>query len=45
MAPTIQGLLISFVVLFVLFGALQILRPRGKRLPILRRGFWTDLAY
>jgi sterol desaturase/sphingolipid hydroxylase (fatty acid hydroxylase superfamily) len=45
MAPTIQGLLISFVVLFVLFGTLRFLRPREKRLPVLRRGFWTDLAY
>lgn len=45
MPPTVQGLLIGFVVLFVVFGALQWLRPRAKRLPVLRRGFWTDLAY
>jgi sterol desaturase/sphingolipid hydroxylase (fatty acid hydroxylase superfamily) len=45
MPPTIQGLLIGFVVLFVAFRALQFLRPREKRLPALRRGFWTDLAY
>jgi sterol desaturase/sphingolipid hydroxylase (fatty acid hydroxylase superfamily) len=40
-----QGLLIAFAVLLVAFRALQLLRPRDHRLPILRRGFWTDLAY
>jgi sterol desaturase/sphingolipid hydroxylase (fatty acid hydroxylase superfamily) len=45
MAPTVQGLLISFIVLFVLFGALQLFRPAAKRLALIRRGFWTDLAY
>lgn len=45
MPPTIKGVLISFAVLFVLFGTLQLLRPREKRLPLLRRGFSTDLAY
>ena len=45
MAPTVQGLLISFAILFVLFGALQLLRPSAKRLALIRRGFWTDLAY
>jgi sterol desaturase/sphingolipid hydroxylase (fatty acid hydroxylase superfamily) len=33
------------VVLLLAFRALQLLRPRDKRLPLLRRGFWTDLAY
>jgi sterol desaturase/sphingolipid hydroxylase (fatty acid hydroxylase superfamily) len=45
MAPTVQGLLIAFVVLLLAFRALQLLRPREARLPLLRRGFWTDLAY
>lgn len=45
MPPTIQGLLIGFVLLLVVFRALQLLRPRDRRLPILRQGFWTDLAY
>jgi sterol desaturase/sphingolipid hydroxylase (fatty acid hydroxylase superfamily) len=45
MPPTIQGLVIGFVVLFLIFRALQWLRPREKRLAVLRRGFWTDLAY
>lgn len=45
MPPTVQGLLIGFVVLLVAFRALQLLRPRDKRLPLLRRGFWTDLVY
>jgi sterol desaturase/sphingolipid hydroxylase (fatty acid hydroxylase superfamily) len=45
MPPTIPGLLIAFAVLLLTFSALQLLRPRDKRLPLLRRGFWTDLAY
>jgi sterol desaturase/sphingolipid hydroxylase (fatty acid hydroxylase superfamily) len=45
MPPTIQGVLIGFVVLLGVFRALQLLRPRDQRLPLLRRGFWTDLAY
>ena len=45
MPPTIQSVLIGFVVLLLAFRALQLLRPRDERLPVLRRGFWTDLAY
>jgi len=45
MTPTIQGVLIGFVVLLIAFRALQLLRPRHRRLPLLRRGFWTDLVY
>ena len=45
MPPTVQGLLIGFAVLFPAFRALQLLLPKAKRLPVLRRGFWTDLAY
>src|ERR1700674_6117572 len=45
MPPTVQGLLIAFAVLLATFRALQLLRPRDQRLPLLRRGFWTDLAY
>jgi sterol desaturase/sphingolipid hydroxylase (fatty acid hydroxylase superfamily) len=45
MPPTVQGVLFGFVVLLLAFRALQLLRPRDKRLPLLRRGFWTDLAY
>ena len=45
MPPTIQVLLIGFVVLLVAFRALQLWQPKARRLPILRRGFWTDLAY
>lgn len=42
---TAVGLAIAFVVLFVAFGLLQLLRPRELRLPLLRRGFLTDAAY
>jgi sterol desaturase/sphingolipid hydroxylase (fatty acid hydroxylase superfamily) len=45
MPPTITGVVVSFAILFVVFGALQLLRPREKRGAVLRRGFWTDLAY
>ena len=45
MPPTIQGVVIAFVVLLVAFRLLQLMRPRERRLPLLRRGFWTDLAY
>jgi sterol desaturase/sphingolipid hydroxylase (fatty acid hydroxylase superfamily) len=45
MPPTVQGLAIAFVVLLVVFQGLQLLRPKDKRLPVLRRGFWTDLVY
>ena len=45
MPPTIQSVLIGFVVLLVVFRLLQLLRPADKRLALLRRGFWTDLAY
>ena len=45
MPPTIQSVLIGFVVLLVAFRLLQLLRPTERRLPLVRRGFWTDLAY
>jgi sterol desaturase/sphingolipid hydroxylase (fatty acid hydroxylase superfamily) len=45
MPPTIQGVVIAFVALLVAFRLLQLVRPRERRLPLLRRGFWTDLAY
>jgi sterol desaturase/sphingolipid hydroxylase (fatty acid hydroxylase superfamily) len=45
MPPTIQSVLIGFVVLLLVFQALQLFRPAEKRLALLRRGFWTDLAY
>ncbi len=45
MPPTLQGVLIGFAVLFIAFRLLQLLRPPEKRLPVLRRGFWTDLVY
>lgn len=44
-APTLPGLLIGFVVLFVVFRALERLQPKPRRTPILRLGLTTDLAY
>ena len=37
MPPTIQGLLIAFVVLLVAFRLIDLLRPKEKRLALLRR--------
>jgi sterol desaturase/sphingolipid hydroxylase (fatty acid hydroxylase superfamily) len=45
MSPTLQGLAVAFVVLLVVFRGLELFRPRERRLPLLRRGFWADLAY
>jgi sterol desaturase/sphingolipid hydroxylase (fatty acid hydroxylase superfamily) len=43
--PTLSGLLLAFVILFVVFRAIEFFRPRARRLPILRRGLLTDGAY
>jgi sterol desaturase/sphingolipid hydroxylase (fatty acid hydroxylase superfamily) len=45
MPPTIQGLLISSVVLAVVFRLLDLTRPPDKRLRLVRAGFWTDVGY
>lgn len=44
-APTLVGLVVGFVVLMMSARLIELFRPRERRLPILRRGFWTDLAY
>jgi sterol desaturase/sphingolipid hydroxylase (fatty acid hydroxylase superfamily) len=43
--PTLAGLAIAFALLFVIFRAFELMRPRGRRLPIFRRGLFTDAAY
>lgn len=43
--PTLQGLVIGFFVLLAIFRLLELLRPRARRLAVLRRGFWTDVVY
>jgi hypothetical protein len=43
--PTLAGLVIAFVILFVVFRMLEFLVPRERRLPFWRRGFLTDGAY
>lgn len=45
MLQMLAGLVLSFIVLLVVFQGLEWLRPRGKRLPLFRRGFATDVAY
>ena len=42
--PTLWGLAIAFAILFMAFRALELFRPRGRRLPILRKGLLTDGA-
>jgi sterol desaturase/sphingolipid hydroxylase (fatty acid hydroxylase superfamily) len=41
----IMGVIAGFFVLLAVFRLLEWLRPRGKRLPVRRRGFATDLAW
>ena len=43
--PTLGGLIIAFVILFVVFRALELFRARERRLPILRKGLLTDGTY
>jgi hypothetical protein len=38
MPPTIQGVVIGFIVLLAVFQALQLLRHYNRRLPLWRRG-------
>ena len=45
MIPTLTGFAAAFLLLMVLFRALEWLRPAGQRLPMMRAGFWTDCAY
>ena len=45
MGPTLQGVVIGFIVLFCVFRLMEWLQPRERRLPVLRRGFWTDVSY
>jgi len=44
-APTLAGLLLGFLVLLAVFRLIELLRPKELRLPLLRRGFFTDAAY
>lgn len=44
-APTLPGVIVGFAVLLVVFRGLERLRPREKRMLMLRRGLATDLAY
>ncbi len=44
-APSIGGIVIGFVALAGVFRLLELRRPRGRRMPMLRAGFATDLGY
>lgn len=43
--PTLTGIAIAFVILFVAFRTFELMRARERRLPVLRRGLATDTAY
>jgi sterol desaturase/sphingolipid hydroxylase (fatty acid hydroxylase superfamily) len=43
--PTLAGIAIAFVILFVVFRIFELVRRRDARLPLLRRGLLTDAAY
>ncbi len=45
MHPTIKSVIAGFFILLIAFRLIELLRPRVQRLPMLRRGFWTDLGY
>jgi sterol desaturase/sphingolipid hydroxylase (fatty acid hydroxylase superfamily) len=45
MNPSIQSVIAGFFVLLLLFRLIELLRPKTRRLRILRRGFRTDLIY
>ncbi|MGH6850651.1 MAG: sterol desaturase family protein [Methylocella sp.] len=43
--PTLAAVVAGFILLTIVFRLVELLRPREKRLPWLRRGYLTDLAY
>ncbi|HTD28208.1 MAG TPA: sterol desaturase family protein [Xanthomonadaceae bacterium] len=45
MSATVLSLVVGFVALLTGFRLIERLRPKHQRMRILRRGFWTDLAY
>ena len=45
MQTTLIGIAVSFLALLAVFRLLDLTRPVDRRLPMLRRGFWTDAAY
>ena len=45
MVPNILGVIAAFLVLLAVFRLVELLRAPHRRLPVLRRGFGTDLAY
>ena len=45
MPAAVTRLAVAFAILFVVFRLLELLRPRERRLAILRRGLETDLVY
>ena len=44
-APTLGGVAVAFVLLFVAFRLLELRLPREQRAPLWRDDLWTDIAY
>jgi sterol desaturase/sphingolipid hydroxylase (fatty acid hydroxylase superfamily) len=45
MNATLPSVIVGFLVLLAVFRLIERSRPKEQRLRMLRRGFWTDLAY
>ena len=43
--PTLQAIVIGFIVLTIAFRLIELTRPKDKRLAWFRAGYFTDLAY
>ena len=43
--PTIFGVLIGLVVLSLVFFLIERVFGRGRKQPIIRKGWWTDVVY
>lgn len=45
LTPTFPQVATAFLILLTVFRLLDRVRPKAKRMPLRRRGFWTDAAY
>ena len=44
-AKAIAAGAVFFLILLVVFRLIELTRPKARRLPVFRRGIWTDIAY
>jgi sterol desaturase/sphingolipid hydroxylase (fatty acid hydroxylase superfamily) len=45
MTPSLKSIVFSFLILLIVSRVLELSRSKDRRLPVLRRGFSTDLVY